>query len=237
MYYLRLDDASHYMDLYKWKRVEVILDKYGVKPIVGVIPSNKDPDLLKYDKVSDFWELVKFWSDKGWTIALHGFSHVFETDSGGINPVNDRSEYAGLCLEYQRQKVKDGYSILKRHDIIPDVFFAPAHTFDKNTLIALKEETPIRIICDTVANDIYFKDGFYFLPQQSGRCRRLPFKTVTFCYHPNVMSENDFELLECFLQKNYTKFSCIKNRILIKRKLGFLDRILSYLYFKRKMLI
>jgi predicted deacetylase len=87
---------------------------------------------------------------------------------------------------------------MREHGIDPKVFFAPAHTFDNNTLIALKECSNIRIISDTIANDVYSQFGFTFVPQQSGRVRKLPFKTVTFCYHPNVMNDDEFVRLEKF---------------------------------------
>lgn len=187
---MRLDDASEYMDVEKWQRMEDLLDKYHIKPIVGVIPNNQDPDMVGvYPKDEQFWEKVQRWKEKGWTIALHGYTHVFETREGGLNPVNDRSEFAGVPLERQKEKIRAGVRILREHGIEPEIFFAPAHTFDENTLIALKEESDIRIISDTIANDIYFENGFYFIPQQSGRVRKLPFKTVTFCYHPNMMKD------------------------------------------------
>lgn len=37
-YILRLDDAAERMDIVKWNRMEVLLDKYNIKPLVGVIP-------------------------------------------------------------------------------------------------------------------------------------------------------------------------------------------------------
>lgn len=234
MYLMRLDDASEYMDLEKWKRMEKLLDKYSVKPIYGIIPANKDPELLKYNKVNKFWELMKTWEEKGWTPALHGYNHIFETSEGGLNPVNNRSEYAGVSLEIQKQKIKDGYNLLKSHNIIPDIFFAPAYTFDTNTLIALKEESLIRIICDTIANDIYFKDEFYYIPQQSGHCQKLPFKITTFCYHPNIMNDIDFERLEVFLKnysKNFINFKIVK---LKKRNYSFLDKLFRKIYFVRR---
>ena len=49
MYLLRLDDASEYMDTGKWARTEKLLDKYGVKPIFGIIPHNEDPQLITYE--------------------------------------------------------------------------------------------------------------------------------------------------------------------------------------------
>ena len=44
-YLIRLDDACHTMDTFKWDKIENILDKYSVKPIVSVIPDNKDRSL------------------------------------------------------------------------------------------------------------------------------------------------------------------------------------------------
>lgn len=234
MYILRLDDASEFMSLDKWDRMEKLLDKYGIKPIYGIIPANKDPNLLSYGKVENFWQLMTRWEKKGWAPALHGFTHVFETNEGGINPVNFRSEYAGVKLEHQKYKIREGYKILKEHNIEPAIFFAPAHTFDKNTMVALKEESPIRIISDTIANDIYFRDNFYFIPQQSGQCRKLPFKTVTFCYHPNIMSDDDFQTLENFLRR-YAKLFCDINAIkLKKRNRGIADVLLEKIYFFRR---
>lgn len=234
MYLIRLDDASEYMDIEKWKRMEALLDKYDIKPIYGIIPNNKDSELLKYEKVEEFWKMMRDWRDKGWIPALHGFTHVFETDEGGINPVNKRSEFAGVALDIQKQKIREGYKILKAKGIEPKIFFAPAHTFDRNTLVALKEESSIRIICDTVANDVYKNEEIYFIPQQSGRCRNLPFSVVTFCYHPNIMKNEDFEQLEKFLIKNKEKFVGLEKIQLKNRKFDFKDKVLKYAYFIRR---
>lgn len=46
------------------------------------------------------------WKEKGWTPELHGYTHVFETNDGGINPVNRRSAFAGVSLE--REKKENG---------------------------------------------------------------------------------------------------------------------------------
>ena len=232
---MRLDDASEYMDVEKWRYMEKILDKYNIKPIVGVIPNNQDPDMVNfYSKDDNFWEKVHNWDKKGWSIAFHGFSHVFETRKGGVNPVNDRSEFAGLSLEKQKEKIKKGLEIFKKHGFNPRIFFAPAHTFDENTLQALKEETDIRIISDTIANDIYYENGFYFIPQQSGKVRKLPFRIITFCYHPNIMQQNDFFELEkfCKLQKN--NFIDVSKVSFKKRKRTILDIVLKKAYFLKK---
>lgn len=235
-YIMRLDDASEYMDAAKWEKMENLLDKYKISPIVGVIPENQDPDMIGvYRKDCTFWNKVHSWNDKGWTIALHGYSHVFETNCGGINPVNDRSEFAGLSLENQKEKVRLGYAKLMKYGIKPSIFFAPAHTFDENTLRALKEESDICIISDTIANDVYYQSGFYFIPQQSGHVRKLPFKLCTFCYHPNIMTDEDFIKLEDFLEvygkKYFVRFSELK---LKKKKATCFDKMLKVFYFARR---
>lgn len=79
-----------------------------------------------------------------------------------------------------------------------------------------------------------YKDGaFFYIPVQSGKMRELPFSTVTFCLHPNMMSEKDFEELNEFIYHNQKKF---KDLVLIDRKKNIYDRTLSYIYFKIKKL-
>lgn len=234
MYLLRLDDASEHMDTEKWTRMEKLLDKYGIKPIFGIIPHNEDPQLVVYEKDPAFWDWARQKIEEGWTPAMHGYSHCFETKEGGINPVNRYSEFAGVSYERQCEKIKNGYRILIEHEINPEIFFAPAHTFDENTLKALETETPIRVISDTIANDVYYKEPFYFIPQQSGSVRKLPFKTVTFCYHPNGMEDAEFIALEEFLKNYAEKFGCFSKEILKKRKRNIVDRFFSFIYFVRR---
>lgn len=231
-YILRLDDASDYMDIEKWMRMERLLDKYQIKPIFGIIPKNGDESLVsKYQQNPEFWSLMHSWIDKGWIPAMHGYEHRYVTEDGGINPVNKRSEFAGLSYEEQAEKIRKGYQLLVEHDISPEIFFAPSHTFDENTLKAIKSETPIRIISDTVAWDVYKEGEFWFIPQQSGSVRKLLFKTVTFCYHPNTMSDKAYEELESFISKNH--FITIEH-VETNRRMKMIDKILRFLYFLRK---
>lgn len=234
MYLLRLDDASQYMNAANWEKTENLLDRYNIKPIVGVIPENKDPQLLRFDYVEKFWSKVHTWQRKGWVIALHGYNHVYETDAGGINPVNKRSEFAGLPLDVQKEKIRKGNNIFLQHGIHTEIFYAPSHTFDLNTLQALKEETDIKVISDTIANDVYFENDFYFIPQQSGIVRKLPFTTTTFCYHPNKMSELDFNNLENFLICYNNSFISYSKALLKNRKRSLFDKTLKKIYFIKK---
>ena len=208
-YLIRLDDACPYMDRAKWQRMEDILDKYGVKPLVGIIPANADPKTMIELEDPTFWEKAHSWERKGWLIALHGYDHVCISDGGmkGLNPFWKRSEFAGLPLERQREKIKTGINILKQHGFEPKYFFAPSHTFDENTLKALKAVTDIRIISDTISLKPYKRGDFVFVPQISGHCSKMPINGVyTFCFHPNTMKDEDFESVEAFIKIHKSSF-------------------------------
>lgn len=236
MYLIRLDDASDHMHTENWARIERMLDGSGVRPLVGVIPVNRDPMLLEFAEDPGFWDKAKLWQKKGWRIALHGYDHVYATSCAGINPVHNRSEFAGLPLESQRQKIRDGVAFLTEKGLNPTVFFAPGHTFDENTLEALRLESDIRIISDTVANDAYCRDGFTFIPQQAGRVRELPFRVTTICLHPNYITEPELDEIEVFLKIHAGQFLDPGAIMPSTRKKSLLDRVYELAYFlKRKL--
>lgn len=236
MYLIRLDDASDHMNTERWKRMEQILEAHNVTPLVGVIPVNRDPMLLEFHEDPGFWDKAKAWQKKGWRIALHGFEHVYSTNCGGINPVHNQSEFAGHPLEEQRRKIREGLALLREKGLNPDIFFAPSHTFDDNTLEALRQESDIRIISDTIANDLYCYNGFTFIPQQVGRVRELPFKVTTICLHPNFTTDAEFDEIEAFCKNHPGQFLDPNDIMPTTRIRSLLDRIYEMIYFlKRKL--
>lgn len=232
-YIMRLDDACEKRDQKNWDRMEELLDRYGVRPLVGIIPRCEDPEMAAYDFDPHFWDTVARWVRKGWVPALHGCTHVYGTACGGLNPVHNRSEFAGEPLDIQAEKIRQGVAVFRAHGMEPSVFFAPSHTFDENTLLALKQESKIRIISDTVAGSPYCRYGMTFVPQQCGRARKLPLGTVTFCYHPNIMKEQDFGQLAAFLDKEAASFIAFPLTE-SKRPLNLFDKALQFLYFARR---
>lgn len=236
MYLIRLDDASDHMNTERWDRVERLLDENGIRPLVGVIPMNRDPMLLEFAEDAAFWEKARHWQDKGWRIALHGYEHVYATNCTGVNPVHNHSEFAGLPLEAQREKIREGLKLLKERGLEPTAFFAPSHTFDWNTLEALRLESDIRVISDTVANDCYCRRGFTFIPQQAGRVRELPFKVTTICLHPNFTTDPEMDEIEAFLKNHAGQFLDPDTLGPTTRKRSLLDRGYETAYFlKRKL--
>ena len=123
MYLIRLDDASEYMHTENWGKMEKILDKNNLKPIVGIIPNNQDLDFIgQYEIDDNFWSKARKWQAKQWTIALHVYSHVCSSHYGGMNPVNAWSEFAGVSLEEQKKKIAKGVKILEEHGLDVYVF-------------------------------------------------------------------------------------------------------------------
>lgn len=237
-YLIRLDDACPTMSSENWELMESILDKYRIIPMVGIIPDNKDDKLKINSDDNHFWQKAQGWQNKGWTIALHGYSHLYHQSKGGLNPLWDRSEFVGLSYETQLAKLTEGLSILKSHGLDVEYFFAPSHTFDKNTVKALSS-IGIRKISDTIALQPYKSGDMIYIPQIGGRCRKMLLPgTYTFCFHPNTMGDADFLALESFLSAqldNFISFSDINlERI---GRLNLVSKMLRTVYFLRRKLM
>lgn len=231
-YIIRLDDASPTMHKTNWDRVENLLDRYNVTPIVAVIPNNKDETLMIDTPDPHFWEKVKVWQSKNWEIALHGYEHQYSTKVPSIVPINNYSEFAGVPLERQEQKLKEGLAIFKKHQITTRLWVAPAHSFDENTIQALKSQTNINIISDGIALAPYWSHQMYWVPQQLWKFRKMFLGTWTGCFHPNTMQEEEFIRLEQFLEAHHSQFTSIEKLSLKKRKKSMLEKLLEFLYWK-----
>lgn len=200
----RLDDVCEEMDYEKFLRLKEIFDRYGVKPIIGVVPHNEDKTLCLGEKIQDFWDLVRQLQKGGWTIAQHGYRHIYETCRGGLIPVNKKSEFAGLSFAEQLVKIQKGKEILLSHGIKTDIFMAPAHSFDKNTLRALKQ-CHFKYITDGRANHPYKYMDLIFVPCKDAKIKnRNRFTCV--CYHTNTMPEKRYIETEAFLSR---KKNCV----------------------------
>ena len=239
-YLIRLDDACPTMDAAKWQRMEDMLDRYGVRPMVGVIPANSDPKQKIDPEDTTFWTKVKSWVNKGWAIALHGHDHCYISEDGlkGLNPLWARSEFAGVSLEKQKEKIREGVKIFRSHGIDPKYFFAPSHTYDKNTLVALKEESNIRIISDTIATKPNKEGDFTIIPQLGGHCSEMKIPGIwTFCLHPTAMNDAQFEALEDFLKVHKDEFIAFSDLDLTNLSgKTLVGKLLSWAYFTMRKL-
>lgn len=237
-YLLRLDDASPFMDMTKWGKITDILIKYNIRPLVGIVPNNQDPQISFGRDFAEYQSLISEWKKQGWSFALHGFTHVYCTRSGGINPIHRRSEFAGLSYDLQYEKISKGYELLAKQGVIARYFYAPSHTFDENTIRALKEASPIKIVSDTIALKPYRFMGITFIPQQVGRFRNIKIPGVwTFCYHPNNMLDKDFLDFESFIKNHRQDFSSFPQIPEPLKGKSIADKLLSQIYFQLRKLL
>lgn len=184
-YLIRFDDFCPTMDYEQWYRADEILRKYHIKPLIGVVPDCHDPELTIDEYHEDFWDYVKQLQSEGYTFAMHGDTHVYCQKKRGLVNNGLNTEFAGLTYEQQLGKIKHGVSELKKHGIVTDVFFAPSHSYDSNTLKALVV-CGFRYLSDGKSLKAIMRCGIKCLPCRDGGARSLlksEYSTIVF--HPS----------------------------------------------------
>lgn len=191
---IRMDDITPDMDWKKFEEFKGLLDEYGIKPLIGVVPDNRDENLSRDERRTDFWQYIKNLQKEGWVIALHGYRHVYTTKGGGCFPLNHFSEFVGVPYEKQLSMLEEGVEILKANGIETDMFMAPAHSYDRNTLKALYQ-VGIRKMTDGFGNRPYLWKGMTFYPisfrLENSLKKDKGFTTMVI--HANTMNEKDME--------------------------------------------
>ena len=207
---IRFDDICPTMDWEQFDKAMELMHKFKIKPLLGIVPDNNDPDLIIDSPRGDFWEKMRELQNNGFAIAMHGYHHVYDkkyplTSVCGLK----HSEFAGNSYANQYEKIKKGKALLNEHGIDTDVFFAPAHTYDTNTLKALRDNG-FRYLSDGKASAPYKQYGIVCIP-----CRSTSVPIVgengyyTAVCHPSEWrrpdKKNDYELLVEFCE-NYGKY-------------------------------
>lgn len=228
---IRLDDAHPEQHQEKWDKLEEVLDREGVKPIVAIIPKNEDDEIKHGQRLeSEFWEKAKKWQVKGWGIAIHGLNHKLISGKESILPISEYSEFSGKSVEVQLAMLNEANDVFLEHGLRAKYFIAPAHGYDDNTLLALKRTEAELIISDSFGFRPYKKDGIRYLPQQLWRGRKgLFFGTWTICLHPSNMTESDIDAIELFIKNNIIGFTSLPNNFVYK-KYSFQDRLFQAIY-------
>lgn len=200
--FVRLDDICPQMDWKKMAAVEAVLDRYGVHPILAVIPDCRDERISMGPARSDFWPWVRQKQSQGWHIALHGVEHLYVNENAGILPFHPKSEFAGLPYAEQKEKIARGVDILRNEGVTPKVWVAPSHSFDYDTVRALLEASDIRLVNDGIALLPYSEAGMLWLPQQRFGFSRVGYGVETVCLHTNWMSDADVAKMGSFIANN-----------------------------------
>lgn len=225
---LRLDDVTPEMNRLNWERFRKMMDAHGIRPLLGVVPDARDEKLFSGGRKATEEERKAFFEEllalqkTGYSIAMHGLTHVYTTKAAGLFPLNRQSELAGLPYERQREIIAEGKRILSSYGIETDLFMAPSHSFDVNTLKALMDCGFTRLT-DGFGYVPYRYLGMTFYPisflrrQSVERARRMqetppppqavPFplegedgRSTTLVVHTDTLTEKDFAAYEEIFQ-------------------------------------
>jgi predicted deacetylase len=200
---IRLDDIAENMNWELMKKCEDLFDENNIKPLLGVVPDNKDSELLTFTKDENFWNKVRAWKEKGWEIAMHGCSHTYdkETFKKDYFRYGGKSEFYGHKYSDQLSKIEKGLKKFNDEKIKIRSFFAPNHTYDQNTFRALKN-FGIKNVVDGYGLIPYTNDNLNFIPQLFYKQIMLPFGIQSTQIHLNTWNEKDFDEFIIFIKKN-----------------------------------
>lgn len=227
---LRFDDITQDMNWSNFLKIKEVAEHYNIKSILGVVPENRDPNLSVHTNNTelttiDFFKIIKDYSIYGDTIAQHGTYHIYTNKNSGLLGINNKSEFAGESYILQKKKLEAGKKILQHYEVWQPYFMAPSHSFDTNTLKALKELGFIAIT-DGYGIYPYSLEGIILVPQLFGKPTKLiPFGIQTICLHTNSMNAKSLRYLIDFLERNHKSFLNFKYVINMKPKLSFLQPI------------
>jgi Uncharacterized protein conserved in bacteria (DUF2334) len=190
-YLLRFDDLCPTMNWKVWSEIENTLRERKLKPMLAVVPDNQDPALQVDPPVEDFWERVRGWQANGWPIGLHGYQHRYVSTHTGLVTLRRKSEFAGVPVAEQEEKLRRGTEILNREGILPQIWIAPGNSFDAYT-VSLLPSFGISMICDGHFRFPFVcRRNLLWVPQQLFRFRPAPPGVWTVCYHHNRWTTAD----------------------------------------------
>lgn len=234
---VRLDDITSDMDWKKFLAFKELLDNHQIKPLIGVVPENKDGHLCCDESRKDFWHYIKELQNQGWVIAMHGYQHIYDSSQGGMFPLNHFSEFAGHSLQTQGERIEAGKKIFTDKGLETDIFMPPAHAYDEHTLEALKAKGFTRVT-DGFGNRPYRWKGIIFYPisfRLAGSLKQEQGYT-TMVVHTNTIDDMEYykDLFQSHRDKfiDYSEYLCVKP----KEQTGF-GRRKEYLLARLKHLL
>ena len=204
---IRIDDVCENMDWQLMEKLEALFDNYSIKPVLGVIPNNKDEEFLSFPRNNNFWDQVRKWQDKGWEIVQHGYTHIYDKlcrEKNDYFNYGGGSEFFGHSLDVQESRIKKGLEKFKQEKINIRSFFAPNQTYDENTFIALKK-CGIKEVIDGYGLMPYTEKNIKFIPQLFEKVVLLPFGIQSTKLHLHSWSDEDYENFKKFIKKNSHK--------------------------------
>ncbi len=198
---IRVDDVCPTMGTDRFDEFSKTLLNAGVPCLIGVIPDCRDPKLRHSPARSDFWEVIRELKASGWTIAQHGYTHVYDCLGRDLLGLTRKSEFAGHDLETQVGRLACGAEIMADEGVATNIFMAPSHAFDVTTMDALRQ-TGFRFVTDGAALWPYKEQGLIFVPQLFSYPRHFGIGVYTLCSHLDTMDYGSFQEFLYFVKSN-----------------------------------
>ena len=207
-YLLRFDDLCPTFAQSRWQRFLPLIEEFGLRPILAVVPGNKDKGLNLSPPSPEFWEQMRALQAAGATIGLHGYRHLCTSRGASLLPLHRHSEFAGVREEIQRQWIGEGLEILRGQGLDPSIFVAPCHGFDHGTLHALRDQG-IQALSDGFARTPFTRGGLTWIPQQLWGPVKKSKGLWTICIHSNFANSAQVDGLRAFLCSHATQFTSV----------------------------
>jgi Uncharacterized protein conserved in bacteria (DUF2334) len=231
-YLLRFDDLCPTMDRDRWQRFAPLLRRFGIRPILAVVPDNQDAELRICTPDPGFWAEMQEWQAAGATIGLHGYQHVCAAEGRGLMPLHAKTEFAGVPQERQREWIRAGLGILAGHWLTAQVWVAPRHGSDWATVEVLRDEG-IGVVSDGFARGPFRERGVTWIPQQLWGPVEKKDGLWTICLHTNSATDEAVGELEGFLERFAVQFTSL-DRVL--RESAIKQRSMGDRLFQARML-
>lgn len=208
-YIFRLDDITPGMDWDRFWALMHLFRRHGIKPLLGIVPDNRDQNLNRRPPYAPFWDTMRRLVDSDEIdIAQHGYQHILVHRPGAaslgpsVGIRKEVSEFAGDTYIDQAFRISEGKKILAQRGLSTTYWMAPNHSFDGNTLKALRCNG-FTAVSDGIALYPYMERGLLFVPQTSWRARWMPCGVHTICLHTNTITPNQIKELRLFLRRPY----------------------------------
>jgi predicted deacetylase len=204
-YIVRLDDITPTMRRATFWSVMDTLLRNGIKPLLGVVPDNQDEHLNYESPMQDFWQIMREFKSKDLAdIAQHGFQHTLTPRNkpsllGPVHRLRNQSEFVGDSFEVQATRIAAGKRVLSQEGLETTFWMAPSHSFDRNTLRALRA-SGFTALSDGLALFPFRYRDLIFIPQQIWRPRPIPLGVITLCLHTNNISADEIRALRALVR-------------------------------------
>jgi predicted deacetylase len=225
-YLLRFDDLCPTHARERWERFPPLFAEFGVRPILAIVPENRDAELAAGEPDAEFWDKMRALEAAGATIGLHGYRHLCSSRGRSLVPLHRESEFAGVDEETQRKWIRIGLSILREKGLTPAIWIAPRHGFDRATLRVLRAEG-LGVLSDGFARRAWVQDGMVWIPQQLWAPEAQKSGLWTICLHATTATDAEVEGLRAFLREHGEQFTTVE-RVLAEMEpapLGWGERV------------